>query len=144
MGLGYKAYSYCVRLLLVLLLVFSPVPYTPVYAQQTSFGLPSPELDNGNSGTAITISFLNKSPVQKVTRNGNCTFTLTAPSSPGFVQIKFIHDATANVYTVTFSPTVKFPSGTAPSFTNTNGAIDILTLYYDGASWYGSALTNFS
>jgi hypothetical protein len=100
------------------------------------------EFDNGNSGTAITLNFSTNGPIEKVTRNGNCTFTLTAPPTAGFVSVKFVHDATASVYTVTFSPTVKFAGGTAPSFTNTSAAIDLVSFYWDGTTWYGSALAN--
>lgn len=94
------------------------------------------EYNAGNTGTAITINFATNGPIQKATRNGNCTITLTAPTYPGTVILKLIHDATGSTYTVAFSPTPKWPSGTAFSFTNTASAVDILTLYWDGATWY--------
>lgn len=95
------------------------------------------EFNAGNSGAAITIDFTTNGALQKVTRTANSTYTLTAPPSPATVVLKLVHEASATVYTVTFSPAVKFPSGTAPTWTNTSGAIDIITLYWDGASWYG-------
>lgn len=95
------------------------------------------EFNAGNSGTAKAINFASNGPLQKVTRTGNCTFTLTAPSTPGTVILRMVHEASATAYTVTFSPTVKFPDGTAPTWTNTSGAVDILTLYWDGTTWWG-------
>ena len=100
------------------------------------------EFDNGNSGTTKTIDFSANGPVQKVTRTGSATYTLTAPPTPGFVSLKFVHEASATAYTVAFSPSVKFAGGTAPTFTNTSGAIDMVTFYWDGATFFGSALTN--
>lgn len=94
------------------------------------------EYDAGNSSTAITLDFATNGPIQKVTRTGSATYTLTAPTYPGMVVVKFVHEASATVYTVTFSPTVKFPNGVAPTWTNTSGAIDIVSFYWDGTSWY--------
>lgn len=104
--------------------------------QLVSLFRPAREFDNGNSGTTKTIDFNKGGPAQKVTRNGSCTFTLVAPFEPGTCVLKMVHDATANVYTVTFSPSPKWPYGTAFTFTNTASAIDILTLYWDGSTWF--------
>lgn len=101
------------------------------------------EFDAGNSGAAITVTFTTNGPTQKVTRNNNTTVTLAAPGA-GYYTIRFVHDATANSYTVAFSPSVKFPAGTAPTWSQTNGAIDILTLYFDGTTWYGAGQVTFS
>ena len=102
------------------------------------------EYDNGNCGAAKTLDFATNGPVQKVTRNASTTLTLTAPAIPAMVVLKLVHEASATAYTVAFSPTPKWPGGVAPTFTNTSGAVDILTLYYDGATWYGSNQANFS
>ena len=44
-----------------------------------------------------------------------------------------------NVYTITwdFGSIVKWPGGTAPTLTTTNGKFDIFTFIYDGNNWYG-------
>lgn len=97
---------------------------------------PWAEFDNGNLGTTPAIDFLTNGPVQKGTRNGNATITVTPPATPGTCILKLVHDATANVYTVAFSPSVKWPNGSAFAFTNTANAIDILTLYWDGATMF--------
>lgn len=97
---------------------------------------PSREFNAGNSGTAIAIDFNKGGPIQRVTVNGSVTFTLTPPCEPGTCILKQVHDATANVYTRTFSPTPKWPNGAAFTHTNTANAIDILTLYWDGSTWF--------
>lgn len=102
------------------------------------------EYDAGNSGTSKTLDFATNGPLQKVTRTGSCTFTLTAPSKPGMVVVKMVHEASATAYTVTFSPTVKWPGGTSPTWTNTSGAIDLVSLYWDGTSWFGVQTANYS
>lgn len=94
------------------------------------------EYDNGNLGTTPTIDFAANGPIQKGTRNGNATITVTPPPFPGTCILKLVHDATANVYTVAFSPSVKWPNGSAFAFTNTANAIDILTMYWDGSTMF--------
>ena len=39
---------------------------------------------------------------------------------------------------------VKWPSGTAPTLSTANGAVDILSFYWDGTNYYGVASLNFS
>lgn len=102
------------------------------------------EFDAGNSATAIAINFAANGPVQKVTRTGSATYTLTAPPSPQSVVLRMVHDGTASVYTVTFSPVPKYPNGTVPTYTNTSGAIDLVTLYWDGTLWYVFQQPNMS
>lgn len=101
------------------------------------------EYDNGNSGASKTVDFATNGPVQKITRTASTTLTLTAPAIPAMVVLKLVHEASATAYTVAFSPTPKWPGSAAPTFTNTSGAVDILTLYWDGATWYGSNQVNF-
>lgn len=102
------------------------------------------EFDAGNSGAAITINFLTNGPLQKVTRTANTTITLTAPATAGTVILKLVHEASGTVYTVAFSPTPKYPNGTVPTYTNTSGAIDVITFYWDGTTWYGVQQPAFS
>jgi len=102
------------------------------------------EVNNGSSGTAITINFALSGSLQRVTRNGNATYTLIPPAEPGTVILKCVHDTTATVYTVTYAPAVKNPGGTAFTFTNTASAIDIVTFYWDGTFFYAVGQANFS
>ena len=102
------------------------------------------EYDAGNSSTAITLNFATNGPLQKVTRNGSATYTLTSPTYPGTVVVKFVHTTNATAYTVTFSPLVKWPGGTSPTWTNTSGAVDLVSFYWDGTAWYGIQSANYS
>lgn len=94
------------------------------------------EFNAGNSGTALTVNFTTNGPAQKATRTGNCTFTLAAPRLGTYI-LKLI--ANGSAFTVAFSPSVKWDHSVVPSWSSTNGAIDLITLYYDGTSWYGAA-----
>lgn len=100
-------------------------------------------VDNGNSGTADTIDWTagNK---QKITTTGSCTLTFTAPANPCSLQLKIIHENSASAYTYTWPATVKWPSGTAITTTNTANAVDIVSFLYDGTNYYAVGNTNFS
>jgi hypothetical protein len=102
------------------------------------------EYDNGNSGTAKTINW-NNGQKQKVTMNGNCTFTFTAPpgACSGLV-LRVIQDATGG-RTAIWPGTVKWSSGGgAPLLTGSTLAIDLFGAYYDGTNYYMSYGLNWS
>jgi len=71
------------------------------------------------------------------------TVVLSNPPATGnygqFV-IKIIQDAAAGAFTVTWPSSVKWPGGTAPIITTSNGAIDEITLRTidAGTEWRGS------
>ena len=97
-----------------------------------------PLLKDGNSSTSITVD-ANLRNFHQVIRTGSCTVTLTSPrtgSNPR-VTIVFVHEASTNAYTVAFSPVPLWSGGTAPTFTNTSSAIDMVSLIWDGAHWIG-------
>lgn len=96
------------------------------------------EFDNGNTGTALTVNFasyVGGGPVQKMTATGNATITLAAPTLPGTVILKRIANGTPFTTTLTG---VKWPNGSAPTWSSANGAVDLITLFWDGANWYGA------
>jgi hypothetical protein len=99
------------------------------------------EYDAGNSGTTKTIDFANGIN-QKLALTGSVAITLSNPKSGYTHKLKITQGASA--YTVTFSTTVKWPSGTAYSASATNADIDIVTLYYDGSAWFGQFAKDFS
>jgi hypothetical protein len=97
------------------------------------------EYDNGNCNGSITINWTNGNK-QRVTRTGNCTFGIfTAPGGPANLLLRVIHDATGGGYTQSWYGStpgkVKWPSGVAPAPTNSNGAVDIVSCYYDGTDY---------
>ena len=74
--------------------------------------------------------------------NDNVAFTFTDPLGPCNLVLKMTHAANTTTYTPTWaggSTTVKWPGGTAPTFTQTSGSIDIVSFYFDGSVYYGQA-----
>lgn len=100
------------------------------------------EVDNGNSGAADTIDW-GAGNKQKSTLTGNCTFTFTAPDGPCNLVLKLVQDGTGS-RTVTWPASVKWPAGTAPTLTTDAAAVDIITFYFDGTSYFGAALLGFA
>lgn len=103
---------------------------------QNGHSIGGTEVDNGNSGTSKAIDW-KLGNHQKVTLTGNCTFTFTAPTKACMLSLRFIQDSTGG-WTRAL-PTIKWPGGTVPSWTTTANAIDILSLFYDGSTYYGQA-----
>lgn len=102
----------------------------------------TPEYDNGNSSTALTINLL-KSNAHKVTLTGNCTFTLSNPQAGHTYVLRLVQDGTGS-RTVTWPAAVKWEGGTAPTLSTAASAIDLVTLYYDGTNYYGVSALDFS
>jgi hypothetical protein len=86
--------------------------------------------DNGNC-QAITLA------------NGAQTFTFANPLSGGRYILKLKQPASGAAGTVTWPGTVLWSGGTAPTLTVTNNKTDIVTLYYDGANYFGGFSPNY-
>lgn len=99
------------------------------------------ENDAGNSSTAININ-LQTGSSQKITLTGNATIVLGNPQTGGSYVLRLVQDATGT-RTVTWPSSVKWPSGVAPTLTTTANKIDLINLYYDGTSYYGSFSLNY-
>lgn len=99
------------------------------------------EIDNGSSGTSKQIDWTTGG-VQKITLTGNCTFTFVAPPGVGKVQLKLIQDGTGS-RTVTW-PSMKWAGGTPTLTTTATTGTDIVTIFYDGAAYWGVASLNFT
>lgn len=97
--------------------------------------------DNGNSGSSKTIAWDNGN-LQKVTLSASCTFTFTAPTNPGKFTLFLVENGTGN-FTITL-PTIKWPSGTIPTWVMTANAINILSIIYDGSTYFGVGNTGFA
>jgi hypothetical protein len=94
------------------------------------------EFDNGNSGAAKTIDFTTGS-LQKVVLTAVCAFTLIPPTLPGYFQLKL--QAGAGAGQPTFATQVNwFEATTPPTVSLVLNKFSILSLYYDGANWFGS------
>lgn len=94
----------------------------------------------GNSGTAKTIDWLNGN-AQKVTLTGNVTFTLSNPKTGAAYLLRLATGSGG--FTASWPGTVLWSGGTAPTITTTASKVDLINLYWDGTSYYGSFLQNY-
>jgi len=94
---------------------------------------------------ATTINWnLNTQQAAKVTLGGNRTLgNPTNMKDGGFYSLMITQDATGS-RTLAYDTAYKWPGGTAPVLTTTAGAKDMLVLYSDGASMYGSLQKAFA
>ncbi len=98
------------------------------------------EKANVSSGNAVTIDWKDSNK-QKLTLDENTTITFTAPSNPCTLTLRIIQDGAGN--TVTF-PTIKTVDGAGLVNSESDGAIDIFTIYFDGTNYYGQSGLLFS
>lgn len=121
----------------------APVLNSATVGTQLTFGnyhLEPCETDSGNSGTSKTLD-LATCAIQKSTLTGSVTYTLSNPVTGATYLIKIVQGASS--YTVTWPGSVLWAGGTGPTITTTNGKTDLVNLYYDGTSYYGSFSQNY-
>lgn len=99
-------------------------------------------VDNGNSGATHTIDWT-LGPRQKITTNASCVLTFTAPTGPTNLLLKIVHEASATAYTYTWPVAVKWQGGVAAVTTDTSGAVDLVSCFYDGVAYYCVGNANF-
>lgn len=107
-----------------------------------NYHLEPSENNAGNSSTALTIDW-SAASAQKVTLNGNCTFTFSNGVTGGAYVLKLVQDATGS-RTATWPAAVKWSGGTAPTLTTTAGQVDLINFYYDGTDWFGTFSLNYT
>lgn len=98
---------------------------------------------HGSSGATETLDFtagLNHSV--ELTGSPGCTFTFTAPAAGSTIRI-ILTQGSGGGKTVTW-PTIKWVGGAAPTLSTTATDIDIVSLFYDGTSYYGVSALDFS
>jgi len=102
----------------------------------------SAEYNNGNSGTAATITWANGSK-QVLTLTGNATLTFSAPAGKaGSFVLRLVQDATGS-RTVTWPAAVKWRGAVAGNLSTAASSVDIVTFYYDGTNYYACASTGY-
>jgi hypothetical protein len=101
----------------------------------------APRVDDGNSGTAITID-LSLANDHTITLTGNVTITLTNPVDGG--RYSFEIKTGAGGFTVTWPGNVKWPAGTAPVISTGASKVDFVSMIYTGTNYYGAFAQNFS
>lgn len=98
------------------------------------------EFDAGNSSTADTIDW-SQGTAQKSTLTGNVTYTLSNPVTGTSYVLRIATGAGG--FSATWPGTVKWSGGTAPTITATASKVDLINLYWDGTSYYGSFTQNY-
>jgi hypothetical protein len=97
------------------------------------------EADNGDSGVADTIDWTQGNN-QKSTLTDNCTFTFNPePDGPCILTLRLIQGGVGS-YTVVWPADVNWTGNVPPTLSVAIGAVDIVSFYYDGASFNGQAL----
>ncbi len=100
---------------------------SPVYDLGTGSGTKTPDVANGN--------------VQKITLNGNLTLNaLSSPVAGQSLTLIITQDGTGGR---TLSSTMKFAGG-IKALSGTANAIDIVTVFYDGTTYYASLAKGFA
>ncbi len=96
------------------------------------------EHDNGNSGTAKTIDF-GIAQNHRLTLNGNCVLTFTAPPGVFAGRLRVIKDATASARSITWPTGTRFLANVTPQAPDAiSGAVSMYFVYFDGATWWVS------
>jgi hypothetical protein len=97
--------------------------------------------DAGNSGTAKTLDLVNGN-VQKLTLTGNCTITLTGPTTGAYRSMLLLvfQDGTGS-RTITWPGSVRWGTAGAPTLSTGTGKMDkiLLDTVDGGTNWYASA-----
>lgn len=100
------------------------------------------EFDNGTQGTTYTVDW-NNGQKQVITLSANTTLSFTAPAGIGNFLLRVVQDGTGS-RVVTWPGSVLWAGGTAPVLSTGANAVDIVTFYYNGTSYYGVASLNFA
>jgi len=103
---------------------------TSVVTATVSAGATTLSCDNGNMFSVTLV-------------NGTPTAITLSNARPGSYIIRLLQPAGGSS-TVTWSTTIVWAGGTAPTLTTTANYLDIITLIYDGTTWRGVATLNFA
>jgi hypothetical protein len=99
------------------------------------------EVDLGNGGSSKTIDLSTGSSFKLTLNDTTCTITLSNPQAGGVYVLRLIQDATGS-RAITWPAAVKWPGAAAPTLSGAS-KIDLVNLYYDGTSYYGSFALNY-
>ena len=117
---------------------------TPASALQVTGGIVSTlaaTLTPAGTTQTIDLSTGNMQVLNLGSASGNVTLTLSNPVAGGSYAIKIVQGATAR--TLVWPAAVKWPSGLVMSLSTTNGAMDLVTLFYDGSNYLAVGGANF-
>lgn len=102
------------------------------------------EYDAGNSGANKTIDW-NNGGKQKLALTDNVTIAFTAPAGPtsGLI-LKIVQNASAAKSITAWPAAVEWPNSLTPTMSATLSRHDLYMFYYDGTTYYGTALQNYN
>ncbi len=103
------------------------------------YKLTMPTSTNATTTTNIDLGTGNVFTVSMVTNITSLTFT---NAGVGTYLIKFVQDG-VGTRDITFPTAWKWAGGVIPSLTNTANKLDIVTLIYDGTTFYATIVSNF-
>lgn len=101
-------------------------------------GLPPGETYTNTAASgagAVTIDF-STAALQRLVLTGNCALTLTAATLPQTCILMLVQDGTGTRIP-TWSTTIKWAGGTAPTLSTAINSVDILTFARINSVWYG-------
>ena len=95
-------------------------------------------------GTTENITFTNGNiqNLSLASATGDVTLTLLVPATGGFYRLWITQGATAR--DIIWPAAVKWPQGQKPILSTTNGAVDLVELYYNGSVYRGTWELDFS
>jgi len=113
--------------------------YMPVAATRGFSGTPYfTEQDITASG--VTNIDWSLSPKAKISVIQNSTLTFSDPGGAANLMMRVVQEDDSLITTL---PSILWPSGISPVLSSTSGYIDIVSLYFDGSTYYGNVSYNF-
>lgn len=94
------------------------------------------------ASTANTTIDLSLASGAVVTLTHSTTLALSNPQTGAAYVFEIVQGASS--YTVAWPGTVTWPGGVAPTISTANGAVDVITLYWNGTSYRGSFLQAYA
>ena len=90
-----------------------------------------------SSGTATNVDWSLHNRAQRTyTTTGTKNITFTSPGGPSNLILELVYQNTVTGVTL---PSIRWLDGTTPTLDGVNGDFKIITLYYNGSVYYGSA-----
>ena len=101
---------------------------------------PTPTSTTAAATTSIDFSTGN---IFKINLGTNITTLTITNASPGTFLLEIVQGGTYTVASTAWPSGFKWSGGTAPTITATSGKTDIITIVYDGTTYFASAVQNF-
>jgi hypothetical protein len=98
---------------------------------------------NTPSTGATTAIDLSNGNFFKFSLTANTTLSISNTPNVGTYILEIIQPSSGGTYTVTFPAAWKWSGGAAPTITATNSKTDIITIVFDGTTYFASAVQNF-